>query len=260
MVVFFDIDGTIIDDDSQIIPTSAVEAIKALRKNGHIPVVNTGRPYTHIDPRIKAMDFAGYVCACGMEIYLDGQWLARRKPAPEICQKIRQAALECNMRIIYEADEATFLCDGLEFFSPAGQKDVQTMESKGFTVVEAEKVSDFRFTKFGCFPAPEDNRQEFQRRVAQWYYYIDRDTLWEFVMQGCSKAEGMLELVNYLGIPAEQTLAMGDSANDLAMFSAAKHTVCMGGGMEVLKEQAEYVTAPVLEDGLAKALRHYGLI
>ena len=44
MVVFFDIDGTLVDDGSQVIPASAVEAVKQLRLNGHTPVVNTGRP------------------------------------------------------------------------------------------------------------------------------------------------------------------------------------------------------------------------
>lgn len=260
MVVFFDIDGTVIDDDTQLIPSSAVEAIVQLRRNGHIPVVNTGRPYSHIDPRIKAMDFAGFVCACGMEIFLNGKWLNRRKPEPEVCQQIRQAALDCNVQVIYEADEATFFCDGLRSTGSAAHKETELMEKKGFTVMGAAEADEFRFTKFGCFPVSDDNRDEFQRRVAQWYYYIDRDTLWEFVMRGCSKAKGMLELMSYLGIPAEQSLAIGDSANDLAMFSVAGHTVCMGGGMEELKAQAEYITAPVLEDGLAKALRHFELI
>ena len=54
MVVFFDIDGTIVDNETQIIPDSTVEAIRLLKQNGHIPVVNTGRPYGQVDPRIGA--------------------------------------------------------------------------------------------------------------------------------------------------------------------------------------------------------------
>lgn len=259
MVVFFDIDGTIIDDDTQIIPQSAKDAVSQLRKNGHIPVVNTGRPYSHVDPRIKAMDFAGFICACGMEILLEGQWLARRRPEPEVCRQIRQAVRDCNMQVLFEADDG-MVRDGKYSSCAIACKEAEGMAAKGFGVPEAEEMPVFQFVKFGCFPMPEDNREEFRRRVEQWYYPIDRHTLWEFVMQGCSKAGGMLELMEHLGIPAEQTLAMGDSANDLAMFSVAKHTVCMGGGMDVLKEKAEYITAPVLEDGLAKALQHYNLI
>ena len=44
------------------------------------------------------------------------------------------------------------------------------------------------------------------------------------------------------------------------MFSVAAGSVCMGGGMEELKAKADFVTAPVLEDGIEKALIHYGLI
>ena len=44
MVIFFDIDGTIVDDGTQIIPQSTIESVKKLRALGHIPVVNTGRP------------------------------------------------------------------------------------------------------------------------------------------------------------------------------------------------------------------------
>ena len=70
----------------------------------------------------------------------------------------------------------------------------------------------------------------------------------------------MRELLKHLGIPKEQTLAIGDSTNDIPMFEVAEHTVCMGNGMEELKDRAEYITASVLEDGIEKALRHYGLI
>ena len=44
------------------------------------------------------------------------------------------------------------------------------------------------------------------------------------------------------------------------MFRIAAHTACLGGGMEDLKAVSEFVTAPVLEDGIQKALEHFGLL
>ena len=70
----------------------------------------------------------------------------------------------------------------------------------------------------------------------------------------------MLELLKYLGVSAEDTMAIGDSTNDIPMFEVAKHTVCMGNGMEELKARAGYITESVLDDGIEKALKHYGLI
>lgn len=46
----------------------------------------------------------------------------------------------------------------------------------------------------------------------------------------------------------------------VVFFDIAAHTVCLGGGMEEVKAVAEYVTAPVMENGIEKALAHFGLI
>ena len=45
----------------------------------------------------------------------------------------------------------------------------------------------------------------------------------------------------------------------VVFFDIAAHTVCLGG-MEEVKAVAEYVTAPVMEDGIEKALAHFGLL
>ena len=61
-IVFFDIDGTIIDNDTHKIPESTREAIGKMRRNGHIAVVNTGRTWVSIDQELKEMEFDGYIC------------------------------------------------------------------------------------------------------------------------------------------------------------------------------------------------------
>ena len=109
MVVFFDIDGTIVDDATQVIPASTIRAVERLRENGHIPVVNTGRPFSHIDPRVRAMAFQGWVCGCGMEIRLGDEWLIRTRPAKDVCRKTAEAAHRCRMAALYEADGGAIL-------------------------------------------------------------------------------------------------------------------------------------------------------
>ena len=84
--------------------------------------------------------------------------------------------------------------------------------------------------------------------------------MYELVLKGYSKAAGMQRILDYLNVDPQHTYAIGDSTNDLPMFRLAAHTVCMGGGTEEVKQCVEYVTAPVLEDGIEKALQHYGLI
>ena len=102
MVVFFDIDGTIIDEKTQEIPASAVRAVARLAENGHMPVINTGRPYSHIDPRVKAMAFRGYVCGCGMEVRLGDRWLYRKKPDGALCAYVAKTARKFDILPLYE--------------------------------------------------------------------------------------------------------------------------------------------------------------
>ena len=40
---FFDVDGTLIDNETKIVPQSALDAIRALRKAGHLVFLNSGR-------------------------------------------------------------------------------------------------------------------------------------------------------------------------------------------------------------------------
>ena len=43
-IVFFDIDGTLVDEKTHDIPESTRKAIRELRANGHLAFINTGRP------------------------------------------------------------------------------------------------------------------------------------------------------------------------------------------------------------------------
>ena len=259
MVIFFDIDGTIIDEESQIIPASTVRAMEALSAAGHKPIINTGRPYSHIDPRVRAMAFAGWVCSCGMEVYVDGNWLQKRRMAPALRQTVIETARQCQMQPIYEA-VGGFLLDGAYSDSERIRFESQRVETWGCFAKQLEGAEE-EIIKFVTFDGPQSRHAEFVEKMRPYFTCIERGGgMVEFVAEGCSKASGVQMLLAHLGAKKEDTFAFGDSTNDVSMFRAAGHGICMGGGMEEAKAQAEFVTAPVLEDGIEKALRHYGLI
>ncbi|MGN0306045.1 MAG: HAD hydrolase family protein, partial [Lachnospiraceae bacterium] len=52
----------------------------------------------------------------------------------------------------------------------------------------------------------------------------------------------------------------GDGENDMDMLRFAGIGVAMGNAAPQVKEAADYITAHIDEDGLEKALRHYGLL
>lgn len=261
MVVFFDVDGTIIDNKTQIIPDSTVKAVGKLRERGHIPVINTGRPYTHIDPRVRAIPFSGWICACGSEIWLNNERIFWAAPSLETCIYTIESVRQCGMQAVYEADNGLVLSDGAYSQHPLCQKKINIMKDRKFAIREVSTLAEPHFIKFMCYEWPGCNQNEFLRRMESKFEGVDRGLgRLEFIYHGCNKARGMHILMEHLSLPVENSLAIGDSANDLPMFQAAGHTACMGNGMDELKEVSEYITSGVLDDGVEKALKHFGLI
>ena len=82
----------------------------------------------------------------------------------------------------------------------------------------------------------------------------------DVIAKGGGKMKGIQRYLEMKGIKAEETIAFGDAENDLEMLKFAGIGVAMGNGEEQVKAQADYVTADVDDDGIAKALRHFGLI
>ena len=79
---------------------------------------------------------------------------------------------------------------------------------------------------------------------------------------GISKAEGLSRLAAYFGEKEDlsDSVAFGDSMNDMEVIIKAGIGVAMGNAMKELKEAADYVTSPIAEDGIYRACLHLGLL
>ncbi|MFZ1382933.1 MAG: HAD family hydrolase [Scrofimicrobium sp.] len=71
---------------------------------------------------------------------------------------------------------------------------------------------------------------------------------------GVTKATGLQELADSLGIQHEGTIALGDGVNDIEMLQWAGHGVAMGGASDVVVAAADARTGPVDFDGAAAVL------
>ena len=63
-----------------------------------------------------------------------------------------------------------------------------------------------------------------------------------------------------VGAPMKNSIAVGDSGNDLEMIKAAGVGVCMGNGSDDVKAAADLVTTDVNDDGIYNAFVKLGLI
>jgi hydroxymethylpyrimidine pyrophosphatase-like HAD family hydrolase len=74
------------------------------------------------------------------------------------------------------------------------------------------------------------------------------------------KGQGILAMAAYEGFNPQHTLAFGDGGNDTSMILTAGIGIAMGNALDTLKQQADYVTTSVDDDGIYNALKHFGLI
>lgn len=257
-VLFFDVDGTIVPGDDHVIPESAKEALCRAHDKGHRLVVNTGRPYGHVESQIKALPFDGYICSLGGFILWEGRELAYQKPSREVCFCVRELAKECRMSALYESEQGAF--SAVDRSNPYACKDHDWLVHMGVPVWDQD-AEDFSFDKFVCWPMEGADQERFCRELSGEFDFIHREhRMLEVVGKGLTKAGGMERLAQLLHFRREDTYAFGDGPNDLAMLHQAGTSVLMGNAPRELWPQADYVTAPLKEDGLYKALAHFNLI
>ena len=82
----------------------------------------------------------------------------------------------------------------------------------------------------------------------------------DIIAGGGGKMVGIKRYLELLGIQREEIIAFGDAENDLEMIRYAGIGVAMGNAVESVKEAADYVPADLDDDGIEKALIHFGLI
>lgn len=87
---------------------------------------------------------------------------------------------------------------------------------------------------------------------------LDHELPWlTAVPAGVSKASGLAGVAARLGVDRSEVLAVGDGDNDREMLRWAGHGVAMGQAPPEVRADADSVTGPVDEDGLAAALRRF---
>lgn len=75
---------------------------------------------------------------------------------------------------------------------------------------------------------------------------------------GADKGSGLSWLCNYLGVPVADTIAFGDSSNDIAMLRVAGDGVAMANATAECRAVADHVTASCEDSGVARYLMGEG--
>ncbi len=82
----------------------------------------------------------------------------------------------------------------------------------------------------------------------------------EAVNRKCNKGKAVKMVCEHLHIPLSDSIAIGDSMNDIEMLKTAGISICMANGNAELKKLVDDVCPSVEEDGIYAAFMKYGLL
>ena len=256
--VFFDIDGTLWDRYN-VIPDSTKMAIRLLRENGHKAFICTGRTRGYVtNEELLGIGFDGIVSGLGTMIEYDGEVKFLKEIPSNVMAWAIETVRSYGMKPILEGKDYLYM-DRVDFESDAYGRKLFAELKERWRPIEGYE-GQWEVNKFSCATLPCDNSVCMNALADKFDYIIHTPEVMEFMPKGYSKGTGLIHACEIIGIDPKDSIAIGDSANDIDMFRAAGTSVAMGNGSDVAKAAADIVTTSLHEDGIYNALVKLGLI
>lgn len=258
--IFFDIDGTLISFNTGEAPASTMAALRTLREKGIRIFIATGRPPKHMEllDRKVAELFDGFVMMNGQYCVKADGTVLRKQPIPAESFPTLLPYLErsgvcttfVELNDVYRNEASEYARQVAGFAGGMLQITPQRDPTRCLTH-ETYQLSPY---------ITEAEEEEFLRhlpgtRSARW-----SPAFTDIIPADGGKPVGVRTVCEHYGIDISETMAFGDGGNDAEMLQAAGIGVAMGNAVESVKAVADYVADDVDNDGLAKALAHFGLI
>ena len=259
MLIFFDIDGTLLVNPFDPMPESTIRAIEAARANGHTCMINTGRSLKLVGEEITGQtEFDGLLLGCGTMITYRGEVLLHKTFTAEAAEQIITGLREQGIDAVLEGAGNNFLAPEEEMFHERWIEYTRKFTDMSYGTYEE---APGHFDKFYAYVEDRAKMDAFMQEFADLLDVVDRSKgYFELMPKGCSKASAMEYVAEYLGIPMNETVAIGDGANDIPMLECAHYAIVMGNAPEAVKDLADYVTTDVDKDGIENALKWLGVI
>lgn len=267
-VLFFDIDGTLINHDGMVCESTR-EALDKLKENGHLRFICTGRTKCMLPKAITEIDFDGFVYGAGTHLEYKNETVFYTE-IPE--EQVKKA-----LRILDEFEIAYALEGADNVYVPRAMYEDDRPYFKGFirklqgVIKIMDETDEIHISKITCIMPPLTEAQfaSFVEQFNGYYNIIIHENgdekvltngLVELVPMQYNKATGIQDILQAMNMEWEQAIAVGDSNNDLEMLAYVPTSVCMGNGSAKAKSKASIVTDTIDNDGIAKAMKELHLI
>lgn len=257
--VFFDIDGTLVSFRTHAISASTLEAVSCMRRRGIRVYIATGRPLPFID-NLGLLEYDGMVTTTGAHCFLrDGRVLAHHPVPPADVQRLVDHHLHCPA----EAFPTFFVCDDGICATRIDEEVRQVARLLNIPLPPLRpltEVADREVMQIIAFFSAADEARYMRTLLPHCTSTRWHPAFTDVIAAGVSKAAGIDAVLAHEGIALDETMAFGDGGNDIGMLRHVGLGVAMGNAADEVKAAADYVTTSVDDDGVARALRSFGLI
>ena len=253
--VFFDIDGTLVSFKSHTVPESARRAIARLREQGVKVFIATGRLMKHV-AIVNDIEVDGYITVNGGYCITSAGEVIFESAFP-------RATVE---RVIDLSEQYGFDLNVMThqdmYVSSMGERvqKIASMINIMPTVADVRAIAATQPVVQMCPYISRELEQEIMPLLPDCVGSRWIETFMDLNVRGVDKSLGIQQVMNYYGLTMAEAMAFGDGGNDLPMVRDAAVGVAMGNACDELKTVADYITSSVDEDGVSRALEHFGLI
>ena len=252
--VFFDVDGTLLSHTINDVPGSTREALGKLRREGIKIVVATGRHMNELlELPVKDIHFDSYLTLNGQLLLNGTRHVYAGTPIDSGEMEVLAQAFT-SRHIPFK-----FLDENGIYINYVNDTVVKTQTA---TKGDIPDVGSFGGEKIYQIVAFVNDKEKAilsqildECKVTSWNPYgID------IIPRQGGKSVGMQEFLDKEGFDRSEVMAFGDGENDIEMLKFAGIGVAMGNASDEVKAAADYVTDSIDADGIANALKHFGLI
>lgn len=266
-LICIDMDGTLLMDQQNVAPVDQ-EAIKyAVSKGAHV-AITTGRVYNCAKLYAKTIGLKTPIIAS------NGAFIGGTSGESIYCNPLELSDIQNFMELTHEEGVLAYLTANFGIVSTVELPETNIYKVLNQTLEDHEKIRlevissldelvEFEkdILKGVCICQDRDQLQRMREKIQTACPHLEVVSSWnnnfEVMKKGSSKGEAVKKLAEYLNIPKEQVMCIGDSENDLSMLQAAGVAVAMGNATDDVKAVADYITADNQHGGVAQAIHHY---
>lgn len=250
---FIDFDNTIFSHRTHRIPEDTLQALSMLRQEGHKFILSSGRHFLTGSKELTQLSLRPdcFVSANGALVEAEGKLLKETFVDRDVQRRLLDFVLEKGYCLSVRYQDRWY-CSNLKRFSSLRLTGPQetVMSGDAFLSLYDKPVGSFFLADSES--AIEDTQAHFPElkllRMGSELGGAD------VIPKANSKANGIPLILEHYGASIEESVAIGDSMNDLDMIRTAGLGIAMGNAMPQLQAAADFVAPDIDAGGLTAAI------